>query len=272
MTWRTRCPAKVNLFLAVGPPDPSGYHPIRTVFQAVALFDDLEATLAEADSFSCDSSDVPAENTVTRAWRLAAEYVGLPKLAVKLTKRIPAQSGLGGGSSDAAGLLRVLVRATRGRFTSENAAEVAQAVGADVPFFLVGGRARAEGYGERLTPIADAEPRPLLVVMPDACVSTGEAYAALDAQPYPWRPFVDDPWQLYNDFERVAPCVCGDLAERLHVHGASAAGLTGSGAAVFGVFEDEESARSAAVRLAGEGFERSWPVWTLSREESLWTS
>jgi 4-diphosphocytidyl-2-C-methyl-D-erythritol kinase len=77
---------------------------------------------------------------------------------------------------------------------------------------------------------------------------------------------------LYNDFERVAPCVCGDIAERLMVHGASGALLCGSGSAVFGVFGSEESALGALGAMANEGFDQSWVAPTLTREESLWMS
>jgi 4-diphosphocytidyl-2-C-methyl-D-erythritol kinase len=264
-----RCPAKVNTFLSVGPPDSRGYHPLRTVFQAVGLFDELSIERADYDEFTCDWPDLPTENTMTKALRLLRELAPIPPLRIELKKRIPSQAGLGGGSSDAAGVVRFAQRAY-GEYVSEHfAREVAIAVGADVPFFLVGGRARGTGYGEALEPLADAPTQWFLIVKPDEAVSTAEAYRALDSAAREWREFSDEP---YNDFERVAPCVCGEIAERLQVHGAISALLCGSGSAVYGAFTDERAASGAKERIGSEGFRDAWVVPTLTREESLWTS
>src|SRR5256885_14356896 len=99
------CPAKINEFLSVGPRDERGYHPIRTIFQAISLFDELTITEAEEDSFACNI-DLPERNTLTKALSLVKEFVDVPPLAITLKKEIPTGAGLGGGSSDAAGLLR----------------------------------------------------------------------------------------------------------------------------------------------------------------------
>lgn len=271
MKWVTRCPAKVNLFLAVGPPEPNGYHPIRTLFQAISLADTLTVELADAPSLTCNWPGLPAENTLTRVLRLIQEYVDLPPLAITLHKEIPAESGLGGGSSNAAGLLRILSRvgpALEPHFV----ADVAAAVGADVPFFLVGGRARGEGYGEQLTPLADAATLELVIVRPEVGVSTPAAYRALDQEPRDWRNFPSDPLDLYNDFERVAPCLCGEVAERLVLAGAEKALLSGSGSAVYGVFSTVEAADRAATRLDREALGQVWRAHTITRQESLWIS
>src|SRR5579884_3948653 len=91
------CPAKVNLFLAVGPKDGRGYHPLRTIFQAIDLADALEVTVdAPEPGFFCEDPSVPAENTVTKTLRLVSEIVPLPPLRLVLRKQIPAESGLGG--------------------------------------------------------------------------------------------------------------------------------------------------------------------------------
>lgn len=264
-----RCPAKVNTFLSVGPVDSHGYHPLRTVFQAVGLYDELSIATATHDEIVCDWSDLPAENTMTKALRLLRELAPIPPLHISLKKRIPSQAGLGGGSSDAAGVVRFARRAY-GEFVSEQFAhEVAVAVGADVPFFLVGGRARGTGYGEVLDPLPDGPNGWLLIVKPAESVSTAEAYRALDAAPREWREFNDEP---YNDFERVTPCVCGEIAERLQIHGAKHALLCGSGSAVYGAFRDEAGAANAKDKMAVEGFDQAWVAPTLTREESLWTS
>jgi 4-diphosphocytidyl-2-C-methyl-D-erythritol kinase len=263
-----RCPAKVNAFLSVGPRDARGYHPVRAVYQAVGLFDELLVEKAERDEVVCDWPDLPAENTMTKALRFLREQANLPPLRLALRKGIPSQAGLGGGSSDAAGVIRAAMRMLPEQVGGQFAFEVALAVGADVPFFLVGGRARATGYGEKLEPLEDVARSWLLIVKPRESVSTAEAYAALDGERYEWREFGEG---LYNDFERVAPCVCGEIAERMQVHGALGALLCGSGSAVFGVFGTEAAANLARARMSDEGFTDSWVAPTLTREESLWT-
>jgi len=260
-----RCPAKVNLFLAVGPRDERGYHPLRTVFQAIDLSDTLDIEVDSTEpGFFCNDSSVPEDNTVTKAHGLLSELIELPPLRLTLTKRIPSESGLGGGSSDAAGFLRAM----GGSLSEETLMRIALEVGADVPFFLVGGLARAEGYGEKLEPLPDRPSEWLVIVRPDSGCPTGEAYRKLDELQYEWRDFPRGD-ELYNDFERVAPCECLDLIERLQVHGARDAALSGSGSAVFGRFAGELSAVAAQDALAAEGFGRSWVAKTLSRAESL---
>lgn len=264
-----RCPAKVNTFLAVGPPDPSGYHPLRTVFQAVSLFDTLIVQDQEGDDvIVCDWADLPAENTMTKALRLAREFAPIRGLRIELRKRIPAQSGLGGGSSDAAGLLRALDVLYPGHLDARDKHDIAAAVGADVPFFLVGGRARGEGYGERLAPLPDSAPIWMVLTRPEVGVSTQEAYRRLDAAPREWRAFPEEGCPPFNDFEVVAPPECHAAKRRLVELGAQAACLCGSGSAVYGEFaSEEESARAAAA--VGT---RAWVVRTLGRAESVGVS
>ncbi|MBS1707027.1 MAG: hypothetical protein JST40_14270 [Armatimonadetes bacterium] len=270
MVVTVRCPAKINTFLSVGPPDIRRYHPIRTIFQAVGLYDELVvSTDADQTKIECTGMDLPAENTLTKTLRLVKEAVDLPPLHVKLIKQIPSQSGLGGGSSDAAGLLRALATIV-GTFPWDHATTVAEAVGADVPFFLVGGRARATGYGQELVPLDDSEPRWLVISKPEVGVDTAGAYAQLDQHERAWLDFPTDSDATYNDFERVAPCECSDLIERLRSLGSTSAGLSGSGSAVFGFFESKTSAEDAAEDM--RRFAASWTVPTLTRRESQWIS
>lgn len=263
-----KCPAKVNLFLAVGPPDRRGYHPLRTIFQAIDLCDDLEVELGGEAGFVCDDPSVPPENTVTKAVRLVSEIAPLPPMRITLRKRIPLESGLGGGSSDAAGILRLAKKLAPGVLPDAELRGIALAIGADVPFFLVGGRARAEGYGEKLTALPDAPPEWLVIARPPVGCPTGEAFKRLDEKTYDWLPFPDRDI-LYNDFERVAPCESLDLIERLQVHGARDAALSGSGSAVFGRFTDEASARRAEEKLRSEGTTQVWTARTLERSATL---
>jgi 4-diphosphocytidyl-2-C-methyl-D-erythritol kinase len=258
----------VNLFLAVGPPDRRGYHPLRTVFQAVDLCDLLHVEFAGASGerlIETDGAELPDENTVTKVLRLSREIFARQPSRIRLTKRIPMESGLGGGSSDAAGLLRALNHP--GGVPLEELEPVAAAVGADVPFFLTGGRARGEGYGERITPLPDQPVEWYAIAKPPIGCPTAEMYSKLDAKPREWRDWPKED-ELYNDFERVAPCECLDLIERLLVLGARDAALSGSGSAVFGRFRTREGAESARAALLGRETQ-VWVARTLSRAESL---
>lgn len=241
------CPAKINTFLAVGPPDARGWHPLRTIFQEIELADVLTIGPAKEDRITFSVGGVPPENTVSEALRRLREHVAIPPQRIHVEKRIPPESGLGGGSSDAAGVLQALGKA----LPRTTLAEIALRIGADVPFFLLGGRARAEGYGEILTPLPDLPERWLVLARPAEGCATPQMFRDLDAKPRPFLDFPEDD-RLYNDFERVAPCASLDLIERLRVHGADDAGLTGSGSVVFGRYPDEGSARRAAERLAQE--------------------
>lgn len=261
MHWLVRCPAKLNLFLSVGPIDRRGYHPLRTIFQAVSLFDTLTVSAAEKDEVQAPG--LPEDNTLTRTLRLLKEVVELPPLRVVLDKYIPMESGLGGGSSDAAGLIRAAKAIAKMPIPEAELMGLAQTIGADVPFFLVGGRAIGEGYGERLTPLTDPEPIEFVLAKPSTGSASKAAYDRLDRLTYEWA--VLDDMRVYNDFERVAPAESLELIQRMRVMGGRDVGLTGSGSAVFGTFDDPEEARR---QLADAGY---WSVRarTLSREASL---
>lgn len=271
--WEARCPAKINTFLAVGPPGARGYHPLRTVFQAVDLCDVLRVRPSAADVLNVAGAHLPANNTLTKTLRLVRELLPVPPLEIQLQKVIPSQAGLGGGSSDAAGLIRILMKMLPDHFEERFAFEVAEAVGADVSFFLVGGRAKGEGYGQVLTPLPDAPEETIIIAMPADVCSTVEAYRRLDEVERPWSEFPENlsQWGV-NDFERVAPCGSLDLIDHLRGRGAEAM-LTGSGSAVVARGMEPELILAELKRMG---------IWataakTLSRSESLgvnatWTS
>lgn len=180
------------------------------------------------------------------------EVADFPPVAVKLVKRIPSEAGLGGGSSDAAGIIRAAKSLMSATLPDYERKAIAKSIGADVPFFLLGGRAKAEGYGEKLTKIPSPDPIEWYVIaQPEDRCSTREAFSKLDDLEYEWRDFPTED-VLYNDFERVAPRGSLDLMERLQIHGAKDAGLTGSGSAVFGRFQNENDAIIAQTKLQGE--------------------
>ncbi len=260
------CPAKLNLFLAVGPKDEVGYHPIRTVFQAIGLLDEVRIEIGREPQVSFEGGGIPENNTVTKALRLLSEFADLPAMAIRIKKIIPLQAGLGGGSANAAAVIRAVRHLVPERITETDAFSVAQAVGADVPYFLVGGRAYAEGYGEKLQALPDPDPTWAVVVKPPYGYSTAEMYAALDLQGYPFKEFRGE--FGYNDFERNA-CETTDVAERLGVFGARPFGMTGSGSAVYGLFPSEEAAKTACERAKSEQLGDAWSVPLLTRKESL---
>jgi 4-diphosphocytidyl-2-C-methyl-D-erythritol kinase len=251
-----QCPAKINEVLHVGEPDFRGFHPLNTIFQAVGLFDTIHFERSKENHFECDAP-LPEFNTVTKAWSLLREIVNLPPMSVRLEKRIPSQSGLGGGSSDAAGFLRGALHMAACKIDDWSLRDAALSVGADVPFFLVGGRAEGRGYGEILTPLPDEETRWLLLAKPDVDCSTPVMYRLLD-EAQRIKP-------AENDFERVAPAECIELIAQLRAFGSVRAGLSGSGSACFGFFPDEGSAAAAGGRL------QVWNrvVKTLSRQDSV---
>lgn len=271
-------PCKVNLHLAVGPRRANGYHDIETFFLPLsepcdAFFIRRFDTPGDI-AFTCSDPDLETEdNLVVRAYRAFAAATGFsPRIEVGLKKRIPHGAGLGGGSSDAAAMLRYLNdRAGRAVLDEGGLAALAVTLGADVPFFLLGEPAVATGVGERLMP---AEPGltgwHAAVVCPSCRVSTAWAYAALDAaRSFPPKPgsdlltsvfdankraFCVTGAPLRNDFEPVvfaAHPELGRVKERLLALGAAGALLSGTGSAVFGLFRQRQTAVRALAELSG---------------------
>ncbi len=158
-------PAKINLFLQVGPAGPDGFHPVHTVMQSIEWCDHLEMELVYGEgSFEVEPPGVDGklgradENLAWRAWKLFAREArpGGQGLRLKLTKHIPVAAGLGGGSADAAAVLLGSNRLLGGPLSPERLSVLAARLGSDVPYFLTGGTALAEGRGERIMPLAPA--------------------------------------------------------------------------------------------------------------------
>lgn len=267
MRLATRAPAKVNLVLRVGPPRADGFHDIRSLMVPLDLADEVEVTIAaRSGPVTCRVPGRPEldgeENLAARAAQRFRERFGIANgLAIRLVKRIPVTAGLGGGSSDAAAVLRVLARAFRVRDPAALAA-LALEVGSDVPFFLQGGPAWADGRGERLVP-ASVPPLDLVLVYPRdpaLAIRAGDAYRWLDEAragatppPFPRRGrFAVS--RVGNDLE--APCrarhpALEALLGLLVGRGATKAIMSGSGPTVFGLFPSRNAARGAAERIRG---------------------
>ncbi len=200
------CPAKVNLYLAILARDPSGYHEIDTVFVRVPeLADTLEIEPASKLSFEC--SDFPGEeNTVMKALHLLEQKTAR-RFPYKITvhKNIPLQSGLGGGSSDAASLLLFLNAHESLGLTPEELAQLGAQIGMDVPFFLSGyGVARGTHYGEILTPLAPLNAK-IAIGLTNIPVSTKAAFAEWDRLGLKSTAPTYSPGVLHNDFEQIFP-------------------------------------------------------------------
>ncbi len=180
-------PAKLNLSLQVFGKRPDGYHHIRSVIVPVSLYDDVTVEEAPAGiSVECDAPGVPtdAANNCHKAAALFLAWAGTPAgVRIRIRKAIPAESGLGGGSSDAAAALKGLIALTGKHPPPEALLAMAVRVGADVPFFLPGGAALVEGFGERLTPLPWNVPFHAVIVRPAFGLSTREGYARLGREP-----------------------------------------------------------------------------------------
>ena len=265
------CRAKVNLTLEVLGRRADGYHNLRSVMQSVSLADVVRVREVSGGGIevAADSPEVPAGagNTVYAACALFKEAAGSGSgIAVVVEKHIPARSGLGGGSSDAAGALAALNELFGSPLSAGQLAAIAGRVGSDVPYFLAGGTALASGRGDVVEKLPDAPRMDLVIVKPDFGISTAWAYSRLDevgcrrsrhsaavvsAVTRGDRTGIIR--NLSNDFEDVVIEAFPQIAEirrRMLELGAEGALLCGSGAAVFGVFPGREEAGRASEALA----------------------
>ncbi len=270
---RVLCPAKLNLVLAVLGKRPDGFHELDTVMCRVDLCDELELAPAE-DGISLEvagPADVPRDES-NLAWAAAKAYLRIARspagLAIRLRKRIPAGAGLGGGSSDAAGVLAGC-RELLGPLPVGREDELALRLGSDVPFFLDAQAARARGRGEFLESVRAKGEWSWVLVFPGVSCSTARVYAE-------WRPEDGRPRDVTGlvraleagDPAAAGACLGNDLhapCARLYPRVAEAAralerlgwpaSLSGSGSTLFALAPDPQVADRAAERLRGEGWD-----------------
>ena len=268
-----RTPAKVNLSLDITGKRADGYHTLRSVFQAVDCYDTLKITHTEASAplaLTCSEAGIPCDehNLVYKAavMLLGEQPCGI---SMHLEKQIPSQAGMGGGSSDCAAALLGIRKLLNLDVSDAKLLEIAVKLGADVPFFLCGGTAVAEGIGEQLTPLADVPERTLVLAKGNEGVSTPEGYRKLD--------LLEDSLPMYTDavLEKLRDpqpqrlfTVCGNAFDavtklreikRIRLVMSSCGinpVLSGSGAAVFGGCEMQSQAEHLAKLLAGMSFVR----------------
>jgi 4-diphosphocytidyl-2-C-methyl-D-erythritol kinase len=267
---RVRALAKINLDLRVLGKRPDGYHELRTIFQTISLADTLDIGFTTGRKTSIELEDelnIP-DNLVARAAVLAMDAIGASgRVEMRLAKRIPMGAGLGGGSSDAAAVLLALPVLAGRALDARKMRELAEQLGSDVPFFLLGGRAVGIGRGSELFPLPDRPACPGVLVAPGIHVSTPQAYRRLSPrltseslqnkivsfQSHTWDPAWGE--AAVNDFEAVVFEQHGDLAilkKRLTGAGASTALMTGSGSALFGLFRNRDEVTHAIASLRDE--------------------
>lgn len=271
LTWLA--PAKLNLALRIVGRRSDGYHLLDSVMVPIDVFDELRVRLVREPGCRVELRSIglpellPEHNLAFRAARLFLEHAAEDgRVEIELKKHIPAGAGLGGGSSDAAAVLLALDRLFDTRLDASLLAEWGAELGADVPFFIYARPARVRGIGEIVEPLP-AFPRPPLVVAHDHTgVSTAAVYGQYDRaltkrEAPPIKDLFADPqvplqeW-MANDLEMAASRIQPGiplLKRRLLNLGALAVVMTGSGSAVFGVFEETETARAAAARLQADG-------------------
>ncbi len=182
-------PAKINLFLQVGPAGPDGFHPVRTVMQSIDLCDRLEMEVVRGEgAFQVEPREMDGklggadDNLAWRAWELFSREANVDGLGLrlKLAKHIPVAAGLGGGSADAAAVLLGANRLLGEPLSPERLSILAARLGSDVPYFLTGGTALAEGRGERITPLAPASDMHVVLINPAIPLSTTSVYRRFD--------------------------------------------------------------------------------------------
>jgi len=279
--------AKINLGLLVIGKRPDGYHEIDTVFQTISLHDTITLTVTNNQeiALSCDDRSLPtdAENLVYRAAQaLQSRFAPDKGARIRLEKRIPAQAGLGGGSSDGAVALLGLAYLWELDATVEELSEIAGSLGADVSFFFFGGTARGTGTGDAMAPLPDITNRFLLLIKPNARISTSDAYRSLNAGSLttvnaktilPSSEWSGVSYSFYsetlqNDFEPVVFELEPEISRAkvaLMNAGAEAALLAGSGSAVFGIFDSEDAQKRAIQVIELESGWRVFPCSTVGR-------
>jgi 4-diphosphocytidyl-2-C-methyl-D-erythritol kinase len=281
-------PAKINMILRILDRRPDGFHNLWSIMQTVALEDEVQIRLRAGRQdiqLRCDATQLAADHS-NLVYRAAAEVLARAQqsigLDIELRKRIPMGAGLGGGSSDAAATIIGLNRLLQLEWSPTQMADAGQLIGSDVPFFLFAPSACVAGRGETVRPVVVEGVRWVVLVNPGFGVNTKWAYQELAATRTAVTPLSLVQGELdrqsrvswaqliaaaENDFEAPVFDAYGKLREikrSLQAHGAEIALLSGSGATVFGVFEDEARAQLAHAQFASENLMNVFVVPTCS--------
>lgn len=261
--------AKINLALDVTGKLTNGYHTIESVFQTIGLYDEVTVEMTEPHSPVIVTCEVPDEFSQSDpipcderniAYKAAKAFLDennfISGCRIHIKKGIPSQAGMGGGSTDAAAVIYCLSKMTGEKLAAP------EKLGADVPFFLTGGTAYVEGIGEKITSISDYSGRILVIAKGKEGVSTAEAYRSIDSLANPLHPQAKKLAEAINSAEPDVHRYFGNLFEQAvqleevdHIKsvmfdcGALSAVMTGSGSAVFGLFESSAAAGECVTEL-----------------------
>ncbi len=259
--------AKVNPILNVVGKREDGYHEIDTVMQTVSYYDLVDIELTDGEISVDMGGEVFENNTAFLAAKLFFEKTGIQKGAkICIEKNIPVAAGLGGGSSDAAAVLKGLNELCDYPLTQDELLELAVKIGADVPFFIIGGACRCKGIGEKLTKLKVKQPWYVVLFKNQEKQATAQMYKVLDSKDDVVHPDVDAFCEAYQEDDDMDMFMYGDnsfaclwelddiIFNYFMNMGAVHAGVSGSGPTVFAYFDDEELAFNAVDGLSGKGW------------------
>jgi len=269
-------PAKINLILNVKGRRPDGYHDLDMVMAKISICDEVSLSLKpEGISLSCDNSDVPS-GSENIAWRAARALIEAKKLEtgvhIHIEKNIPVGGGLGGGSANAATVLKGLNSLTSDSASMDELMEIGLSLGADVPFFLFEGSvARAEGVGELLSPVEDLPELWMILINPGLHVPTAAIFGRLNlgltktTKNHKIIRFNRDiskvVFLLHNDLESVTFKIYPEVEKAkdlLYRYGAAGALMSGSGSTVFGVYSDKRAAEDSMTAMQNDLADMGW--------------
>ncbi len=262
---RLKANAKINLTLDIVGRADNGYHLLDSLFQSVSLCDDIEIKKSDVLTVSFNNADVTGSESIAyKAAETFFEKTGISnKAEIIINSNIPLGSGMGGGSTDAAGVLVGLNRLFNAGLTTDELIDIGKRIGADVPFCIVGGTARVKGIGEKIERLPFMGKLPLVIIKDGKKTSTAEMYKQIDSIPdmKKYTPYAVSAVnsrdvkallvQISNAFNEV--CFSEREKELLKNSGAVAVGLSGSGPSVFGIFDSDVTAEKTYNKLLKAG-------------------
>ncbi|MBQ4561657.1 MAG: 4-(cytidine 5'-diphospho)-2-C-methyl-D-erythritol kinase [Clostridia bacterium] len=263
---RLEANAKINLFLEITGRLENGYHTISTVMQEIGLCDYVSVTETDSGSITltsdCDTMPLDERNIAYKCAALFFEKAGMENkgINIHIEKNIPMEAGLAGGSTDGGAVLKGLNEIYGYPFNTEELCAIGAKIGADIPFCILGGTVLCEGIGDIMTPISPLPPCHILIAKGKEGVSTKWAYEQFDLMEN--REVRDNPMPellklgdihtvckgMYNCFELLVPSV-EEIKNIMNENGALGSMMSGSGTAVFGIFDSEEKMKAAGNKL-----------------------
>lgn len=248
-----QCSAKINWDLYITGLLENGYHALDSIVASIDLFDDIIMSISEGSGIDvvCDIS--PGQNNL--AWKAAdrfLNYIGIShKIVIKITKRIPSGAGLGGGSSDAACVIKGLNKMLKCNLDREELKKIAQTIGSDVPCFIHEGWRQMTGRGEIVEDV-EAPTKHIVLAIPDKPVSTALSYKKFDENPIFSKPDKDRVEKPFNALEEASISIVPEIKDVLGLlssTGAKPCRMTGSGSACFGVYATKKQADAACLQI-----------------------